>query len=216
MPVGAALGAAGITAAGSIIGGNQAAKGASKAADTQMQMYQTTRNDLMPYNQAGQGDFAAYNHLITGSPAEQEARLQALPGYQFTRTQGLKSVQNSATARGLGVSGAAMKGAAQYATGLADSTFGNQANLLFQGAGLGENAAAQTGNTAAAIAGGVGRAQTAVGAAQAAGTVGATQGAGLGLLNYGMYGHPAFDTSAYNVANFGDGGFGAGGVGGLY
>lgn len=49
--------------------------------------------------------------------------LEATPGYKFTREQGLKAVQNSAAARGLGVSGAALKGAATFATGLADQTY---------------------------------------------------------------------------------------------
>ena len=52
--------------------------------------------------------------------------LERTPGYQFNLTQGLKAVQNSAAKRGLGNSGAAYKGAANYATGLADSTYQNQ------------------------------------------------------------------------------------------
>jgi hypothetical protein len=187
LPV-AVLGSAALGTAGSLIGGSQAAGAASHASDVQRQMYETTRNDLMPYNTGGQGDFGAYNRLITGPPSQMEAQLQGLPGYQFTRTQGLKGVQNSATARGLGVSGAALKGAATFATGLADSTFGAQANRLLQGAALGENAAAQTGNTAAGIAGGVGQAITNSGAAAAAGTSGAFNNLGQGIVGYGMYG----------------------------
>ena len=55
-----------------------------------------------------------------------QSQLEATPGYQFTEAQGLKGVQNSAAARGLGVSGAALKGAATYSTGLADSTYQQQ------------------------------------------------------------------------------------------
>ena len=54
-----------------------------------------------------------------------QAELEATPGYQFTRNQGLKAVQNSAAARGLGSSGMAQRGAAEYATGLADTTWQN-------------------------------------------------------------------------------------------
>jgi hypothetical protein len=57
-----------------------------------------------------------------------QAQLEQTPGYQFNLAQGLKATQNSAAARGLGVSGAALKGAATYATGLADSTYQNQFN----------------------------------------------------------------------------------------
>lgn len=56
-------------------------------------------------------------------PRMTQAELEQTPGYQFARSQGLQSVQNSAAARGLGVSGAAMKGAATFATGLADNTY---------------------------------------------------------------------------------------------
>jgi hypothetical protein len=184
----AIVGAAGITAIGSVVAGGEAAGGAKAGADAQLQMYNTTRSDLLPYNQAGQQDFAQYNRLITGSPEEQMAALQGLPGYQFVKTQGLKSVQNSAAARGLGVSGAALKGAAGFATGLADTTFGEQANRLLAGATLGENAGAHTGSTAGALGAGIGTALTNAGAAQAAGITGAANNIGSGLIGYGMYG----------------------------
>jgi hypothetical protein len=57
-----------------------------------------------------------------------EAWLQQTPGYQFQLQQGLQQVQSSAAARGLGVSGASLKGAAQYTTGLADANYQNQYN----------------------------------------------------------------------------------------
>jgi hypothetical protein len=63
-----------------------------------------------------------------------QAQLEALPGYQFTLAQGLQANQNAMAAKGLGVSGAAMKGAATYATGLANQTYGDQFNRLMQGA----------------------------------------------------------------------------------
>lgn len=85
-----------------------------------------------------------------------QATLEKTPGYQFNLKQGLKSVQNSAAARGLGGSGAALKGAAEYATGLADNTYQqqfsnaltnqqNQYNRLFDVTNLGANAAAGLG-----------------------------------------------------------------------
>lgn len=55
-----------------------------------------------------------------------QAELEATPGYQFSLNQGLRAAQNSAAARGLGVSGAALAGAAKFATGLADNTYQNQ------------------------------------------------------------------------------------------
>lgn len=54
--------------------------------------------------------------------------LQQTPGYQWQLGQGLNAVQASAAARGLGVSGSSLKGAATYATGLADSNYQSQFN----------------------------------------------------------------------------------------
>lgn len=116
------------------------------------------------------------------------AALEATPGYQFTRSQGLKSVQNGAAARGLGISGAALKGAAEFATGLAQNTY--QANLLnpLQSlATLGESAAAQTGalgttgtaNAGAALVGGAN--------AAAAGIVGSANAIANGISSAGNY-----------------------------
>jgi hypothetical protein len=77
-----------------------------------------------------------------------QAQLEALPGYQFTLAQGLQANQNAMAAKGLGVSGAAMKGAATYATGLANQTYGDQFNRLMQGA----NFTASTGKTYSGLA----------------------------------------------------------------
>jgi hypothetical protein len=122
-------------------------------------MYDTTRGDLLPYNTAGQAATTQLSNRLSDltSPIVMDQNaLQKTPGYQFNLQQGLKGVQNSAAARGLGTSGAALKGAATYATGLADSTYQNQFNnavtnqtnaynRLMGVSSLGESAAAQTG-----------------------------------------------------------------------
>lgn len=148
----AIIGSAVVGGVSSIVGAQSATGAETKAANqanaTLQAQQAQTRADLLPYNQNGQADSTAYNALIGegGNSAEQQAILQSLPGYQFTQTQGLKSVQNSAAARGLGESGAALKGAANYSNGLAQSNYGTYANNLLSGAQLGENAAAQTGS----------------------------------------------------------------------
>lgn len=54
MSAGAGIaGAAAIGAVGSIVGGNEQARGAEKAADTQLDMYNQTRADLEPYREIG-------------------------------------------------------------------------------------------------------------------------------------------------------------------
>lgn len=129
---------------GPIVGGSEAAgaqeDSAQLASQTQLQMYNQEQANLQPYMNTG---VAANNALMNGtglnggnplasqllSPVTMNQQtLEQTPGYQFNLQQGLKSVQNSASARGLGVSGAAQKGAASYATGLADSTYQNQFN----------------------------------------------------------------------------------------
>lgn len=152
------------------IGGLASAYGATKASDAQkaaaaqaaqisQNQYNTTRGDLSTYRDAGAASTKTLQDqlpFLTSPITMDEATLQNTPGYQFNLTQGLKAVQNSAAARGLGVSGAAQKGAATFATGLADSTYQNQfnneninrTNAYNRLKGLvdtGENAAAQTG-----------------------------------------------------------------------
>jgi hypothetical protein len=145
--IGSAVAGAGASVAGSMAQAS-ATKKASKgqqdaqkyAADIQQQMYETTRGDLSRYSEIGQ---FSNNLLLDRVYAQKQptfqkvdytpvkmdqATLEQTPGYQFNLAQGLKSVQNSAAARGLGNSGAALKGAASYATGLADSTYQNQFN----------------------------------------------------------------------------------------
>lgn len=110
--------------------------------------YNQTRTDLSPYRDVGdvankqlQSQLPFLTTPIAMSQEQlnlqkpitlDQATLEATPGYQFAKTQGLKAVQNAAAARGLGVSGAALKGAATFATGLADNTYTNQFNLAQQ------------------------------------------------------------------------------------
>ncbi len=165
-----------------VIGGAVTAYSANKAADTQSNaanlasqtqlklgdqsnqllrdQYNQTRSDLLPYNQAGQAvqsDLMSRLPFLTSPITMDQATLEKTPGYDFTKTQGLKAVQNSAAARGLGVSGAALKGASTFATGLANQTYKDQFALentnrqnaydrLMGVIGSGENAAAMTGN----------------------------------------------------------------------
>ena len=64
------------------------------------------------------------NALAAATPGnfDQNALAQT-PGYKFTLEQGLKAAQSAAAARGLGVSGAALRGAADYATQLSNQTY---------------------------------------------------------------------------------------------
>lgn len=145
--VGSGLASAGASILGSSSAASAQEQASQEANATQQAMFNKEQSNLQPYISGGAG---AYNQLLQrlpglaspinpGGPIRpggpitmNEATLKQTPGYQFNLTQGLKSVQNSAAARGLGISGAAMKGASNFATGLADSTYQNQFNNAMQ------------------------------------------------------------------------------------
>ena len=226
---GATIGAGVLGAGSSMLGSGKSSSAAKDAANQAQQRYLQTRADLSPFT--GIGSTAAGNalSLAQGSPtgggpdyismAQQnlplqmtQAELEKTPGYQWNLAQGLKATQSTAAARGLGVSGASLKGAATYATGLADSTYKNQfdmANARFgdilnlntgqQGnltnqfnrfnalAGVGESAAAGTGTIGASLANTSASATQQAGLDQAAGTTGvnnALTGAANSYLGY--------------------------------
>lgn len=208
IPTGAAiLGAGALGAAGSVASGmigssaaekaaQEQAAAAQQAAQMQMQMFQQTQANLSPFVQAGQGGTQALQRLTGTNPggnpltapltkpfAPTMEQLAQTPGYQFVLDQGLKSTQNSYAAQGLGQSGAALKGAANYAEGLAGTTYQSQfQNYLAQNqqiygmlgglSSLGENAAAMTGSQGLQASGAAGNFLTSGAAASAAGTVG--------------------------------------------
>lgn len=234
---------AGISGISSIFGASQQASAAKKAAAIQAQtareamalqkgMFDTTQNNLRPYLDTGKSAANELDRrlpeLTTAVPLPDQlthpmtqAELEATPGYQFTLNQGLKATQNSAAARGLGISGAALKGAANYATGLSDQTYNtrfqqnqtqgvnifnanttnqtNAYNKLYGTAALGSGAATGLGQTSATV--GANMASNIVGAgnAEAAGINGAAAAwtSGLnGLANAANSGISGYNQNA--------------------
>lgn len=201
----ATLGAGILGAGASIFGANTAAnaqeKAAQTASNTQLAMFNKLQQNAAPYIAAGNAANTELQQQLPGLTAPinmNETMLQQTPGYQFNLTQGLKSVQNSAAARGLGISGAALKGAAGYATGLADSTYQNQFNnaqtnrqtaynMLSGQQSLGENAAVGVGNTGVGVGAAIGQNQIGAGnaAAGAALNTGSAIGAGANTAAQG-------------------------------
>lgn len=176
MGIGAAILGAGAIAGVSGIAGSAMASGAQQdaantAAQTQRDIYASNKAMLSPWNDAGFQAYSSLNNLlgIGGNSGTIQKSLENLPGYQFTLNQGLKSTQNSAAARGLASSGAALKGAAGYATGLADSTYGNQFNRLQTSANMGLSAANALAGVGTAAGQGIANSQIAGGNAAAAG-----------------------------------------------
>jgi hypothetical protein len=157
----------------------------------------TTTTTTIPggYNGTG-GNILTANGLsgLTFQPTQ--AQLEATPGYQFIRAQGLQSVQNGNAAKGLGLSGAALKGAGQYATGLASQTLGQQQGIfqsnlnnimqpLEWAANLGQTSATQTGQNSLQATANQGNMLTSGAAASAAGQVGSSNALAGGLNSLG-------------------------------
>lgn len=197
------------------------ADAATQAAQLQKEQYDQTREDLQPYRDLGtqyipQLQSALSNPLLTSTfsygdfTAPTAAEAQATPGYQFTLDNGLKAAQNSASARGLGSSGAALKGASSYAKGLADSTYNDvfnrdlstystnrnnaassfatnygvasdNVNRLLGIVGNGQNASAQLGSLGAQTTNSIANTLTSGAAASAAGTVGSANAISNGI-----------------------------------
>lgn len=204
----AIIGGSVVSAASTAYAANKASQAqtnaANQAAQIAMQQYQTTRGDLAPFRQIGQTaatDLTNRLNQLTAPIVMDQATLEKTPGYQFNLYQGEKAVQNAAAARGLGESGAALKGAATFATGLADNTYQqqfqnavtNQTNAYNRLKGLvdtGETAAAQAAMPGAIAANTAASAATQAGTAQAAGinTIGGAVGnVGNNIAGYAMY-----------------------------
>lgn len=166
---------------------------------------------LQPYNAEGQVGLNSLNsklNYLTTPFTPTLAQLAATPGYKFALQQGLLSTQNAQAAQGLGVSGSALKSAANFATGLAQNTYAQDAsiyqqnqqqigNLLTGIIGGGQNAATAMGQEALGFTGNssnalVGQANNAAqtqltgAAASAAGTVGAANAWSSALNSIGQ------------------------------
>ncbi len=206
MPFGVAAGALGAVGAigGALISSSASKKAAqtqadaaNRAADMTQENQQQVREDLAPYRDAGSATLRTLQDRLPDLTAPFNPTVETLlntPGYKFTLDQGLKAVQNSASARGLGVSGAAMKGAADYATGLADNTYKTQFdidqanktnayNKLLGIVGAGQSSAAQTGAFGTTATQNAGNFLTSGANASAAGTVGSANALSSGINN---------------------------------
>lgn len=203
----AILGAGALSAGVSAFGASQAAgaqqDAANTAAQTQMNMYNQTRSDLMPFFQGGQSAFSNLTNLLgQGGPQASQNMLEGLqnyPGYQFALDQGTQALDRSAAARGTLLSGGQLKDLTAYGQGMGSQLFGNYFNQNLQASQLGENAAAQTGNAGGAAASGAASSQLAGGTAAASGISGIANSIG------GPNGVIQSALQAYQVQNGGGG-----------
>lgn len=204
----AVIGSAVIGAGATAYSANKAAgaqtAAADKAGQIAQQQYAQTREDLSPYRDIGKlgaSELTKRLSELTSPITVDPDQLQDSDYFRFASTQGQKAVTNAAAARGLASSGAALKGAAAFAKGLATDTYKtawementNRTNAWNRLKGLvdtGQNASAQTGsagqvaaNTSAGAAIGAGNAQ----AAAANATGGAISNLASNIGGYAMY-----------------------------
>lgn len=231
LAIGGAASAAGAIGSGIIQGqaatkaAGEQAQAATTASNNQLVMFNTTQANLKPFVQAGQtaiGELGTQLPTLTAPFQPTMAQLSQTPGYQFALQQGELGVQNSFAAQGLGTSGAAVKGAANYAEGLASTTYQQQfQNYLSQNqqiynmysnlGSVGENAAAQTGSLGQQATSTANSYLTSGAAASAAGTVGAANAASNALGSVGSTGQNLGLLYALNSGGL----FGTSGAGGL-
>jgi hypothetical protein len=196
---------AGAVVGSALIGGNAASSAAStqanaanNAAQLSNAQYQQTRQDQMPWMQAGQTALNALTPLATNYQKFGMDQFQQDPGYQFRLSEGQRAMGHQAGARGGLVSGTSLKAMQDYAQNSASNEYQNafnryqteraaQLNPLQSLAGVGQTTAAQLGQTGAANAANMGNYLTGGAAAQAAGQVGSANALTSGLGTYLNY-----------------------------
>jgi len=202
VPWGIVAGAA-IGAIGSGIAGSEQASGQKAAAATQQNMFNTINAQEQPFMQAGYGATSRLSQLLgtgkddgTGgygsltssfTPADYLANKD--PGYEFQLKTGGQALRNEDTPGVGSLSGAALKDLMSFNQNMASTGYQNafnrfttQQNNIFGRlsgiAGLGQNAASNTGTAGTALGTGIGQAQAAAAGSTAGGIVGATNAIG--------------------------------------
>jgi hypothetical protein len=188
----------------SLLGSNAASNAAStqanaanRAADLQQKQYEQTRQDQMPWMQAGQRALGKLETASDYTPFGMSQFTQD-PGYAFRLKEGQRALDASAAARGGLISGNALRAAQGYGQEMGSQEYQNafnryqaerQARLgpLQSLAGVGQTTAQQLGAAGAANAGAVGNYLTGGAAAQAAGQVGGANAVTGGLGTYLNY-----------------------------
>jgi len=173
-----------------------------------------SRPDGLPYNPTTSQLAAPFQPTM--------AQLESTPGYQFTLQQGERATQNAYAAQGLGSSGAALKGAANYAEGLAGTTYQQQFqnyldqnrqifNMLSGLAGTGLSAGGALAGVGLQTGSQIGNTLTSGAAAQAAGQVGSANALTSALSGLtGSAGNTALMLALNNAGMFGTSGGGGG------
>ena len=177
--------------------GEQQAGAARDAAALSNEQFQQTREDQMPWLQAGGRALNKLESAVDYTPFGMD-QFKADPGYAFRLSEGQKALDRSAAARGGLISGGALKAATRYGQEAGSQEYTNAFNRyqteraaklqpLQSLAGVGQTTAANLGTAGAANANTMGNYLTGGAAASAAGTVGSANAFNQGVSSYLNY-----------------------------
>ena len=112
----------------------------------QREMWETGREDVKPWMEAGRGALGRMMSLygMEGGPSPTDI-LQQDPSYKFRVGEGQRAVERSAAARGGTFSGRTGRALVDYGQRAGSQEFGNVSNRLAALAGLGQTASQQAG-----------------------------------------------------------------------
>lgn len=213
----AAVIGAGVALVGGAVQNNQAKKaqranqkGYDAALSEQARQYDQSREDMLPWLEAGK---SSLNQLVALQNGDFSS-FKRSPDYQFALDQGLQGLDRSAAARGGLYAGGHQADVMKYAQGLASQNYGQYANRLAALAGVGQTAAGNLGSLGANYAGNAGNAAIGAGNARAssfnqlADIYGQTAGALGGQFNNWLQNRNASNglgnSSAGSANNFGN------------
>lgn len=149
------------------------------AADIAQKQFEQTRQDQMPWMDAGKKALGGLDQMLYGDPSE----FMTDPSYQFRKQQGMDGIESSAAASGGLLSGAALKSLNGYNSNLASQEYSNAFNRLSGVAGTGQTTATNLGQFGAQNAMNQGNAAINGANAQANGLIGAANAKQQGMGN---------------------------------
>lgn len=184
--------------AGGLIGSNAASSAASaetsalnKAYDFQTGVYDTTQTNLNPYISGGKSALSGLEAFLGlgdttgtgqgGNALSSYKAFQQTPYYTFPLQQGTQTMEQSAAAKGLDLTGGQLAGLNKYGQNYASSNFSQYISALSGLANLGQSSSVnlgQQGNTAASN---VSNIQSGVASAEGSGIIGSANALRQGL-----------------------------------
>jgi hypothetical protein len=220
------LAAAVVTGGAMIYSSKQSGKAAKQAAATQAQsaeeantlqwdMYQQSRQDQLPWLEAGGRALGTLEERVAAGPG----KFEESPGYQFTKAEGERAINRGLAPRGLYGSGKALKELTRFGTGLASQEYDKFLGRHYQSltplqslAGVGQTTGRQLGAEGANIGSAMGGNLMAAGQARAQGLVNQATAQAQGLQGVGQAIGGAIQnwptsTDAGTIAGAGGGGY---------